>query len=82
MSNLFCGILSMEAAEMRKAADSKEIKMRTAIALLTLASFGSVFAVAQTPAAGSNDTAKSAKKGKKHHSKKKAGDATSTPATK
>ena len=45
--------------------------MRTAIALLTLASFGSVFAVAQTPAAGTNDTTKTAKKGKKHHSKRK-----------
>jgi hypothetical protein len=57
--------------------------MRIAIALLTLASFGSVFAVAQTPAAGTTDSTKSAKKSKKqHHNKKKSGDAATAPASK
>jgi hypothetical protein len=56
--------------------------MRIAIALLTLASFGSVFAVAQTPA-GTTDSTKSAKKSKKqHHNKKKSGDAATAPASK
>ena len=38
--------------------------MRIATALLTLASFGSVFAVAQTPAAGTADSTKTTKKSK------------------
>lgn len=55
--------------------------MKTAIALLTLASFGGALAVAQTPTAP--DTTKTTKKAKKkHHSKKKSGDAAATPATK
>ena len=54
-------------------------KMRTtAIALLTLASFGATFAVAQTPA--DNTTTTKTKKAKKHHSKKKTADQTTAPA--
>jgi hypothetical protein len=57
--------------------------MRIATALLTLASFGSVFAVAQTPAAGTADSTKTTKKSKKqHHSKKKSSDAATAPASK
>jgi hypothetical protein len=54
--------------------------MKTAIALLTLASFGGALAVAQTPTAPDTKTTKKTKK--KHHSKKKSGDAAATPATK
>ena len=50
----------------------------TAIALLTLASFGATFAVAQTPA--DNTTTTKTKKAKKHHSKKKTADQTTAPA--
>jgi len=53
--------------------------MRTAIALLTLASFGATFAVAQT-ADSTNTTTKNKKHSKKKESKKKAADHTQTAA--
>jgi hypothetical protein len=52
--------------------------MKTAIALLTLASFGATFVAAQTP--DTTGTAKTKKASKKKHSKKKGAAADSSTA--